>query len=134
MQINQSKPTYELSYGIRTRGKVRYRGKSVHRAAARPQKEQLDGCSDAAVVAEPIADRGNVVLAQAEELFDIEFGHPGGKGLRANETLGERHGKILHRDGAANLLLRRALWLRIPGPPCKHAGTLGNNHDRVNLS
>jgi hypothetical protein len=36
--------------------------------------------------------------------------------------------------GPPNLLLRRALWLRIPGPPCKHAGTLGNNHDRVDLS
>ncbi|MDM0110014.1 hypothetical protein QTH97_34260 [Variovorax sp. J22R24] len=60
----------------------RYRGKSVHRAAACPKKDQLDGGSDAAVVAEALADRENVVLAQAEELLDIEFGHPGGKRLR----------------------------------------------------
>jgi len=49
-----------------------------------PQKKQLDGRSDAAIVAEALADRGNVVLAQAEELLDIEFGHPEGKRLRAN--------------------------------------------------
>jgi hypothetical protein len=36
--------------------------------------------------------------------------------------------------GPANLLLRRALWPRVPDCPVESVRDVGDNYDRVNLS
>jgi len=54
-------------------------GTEANLSIGRPlaQEEQLDGCRYTAVAAEPLADRSNVVLAQAEGLLDVELRQPG---------------------------------------------------------
>lgn len=79
-------------FAHRTQQDLGYRGKStIRRPLARRKAERATGWLQRRGGRRRTARRPrNVVLAQAEQLFDIEFGHPGGKGLRANETPGAR--------------------------------------------
>ena len=90
-----------IAYG--TQQRLGDRRKPIHRAAAGPQEQHLDGGRNPAIVAEPLRDRGDVVRAQAERLLDVELRQLGRQVLRADEALGEGHDDTLQAVETTNL-------------------------------
>ena len=104
----------------------------VHRAAAGPQEEHLNGGRDPAIMAKPLGDRGDVVGAQAERLLDVELRQPGRQVFGADEAFGEGHGDTLRAVETANLPGSGAA--RIPTcPGATSGGDRPASGHRVNL-
>lgn len=82
-------------FAYRTKERLGHGRESVHGTTARPQQKQLDGGRDLAIAPEPLAYRGNVVLAQAGRLQDFELGQPARQVLHADEAHCEGHGDTL---------------------------------------